>query len=329
MATRWGVIGTSNISHDFAVAMSTLPRTEHLITAVASKDKARSQEFAEQFDIPKAYDSYSLVATDNEVDVVYVGTLNEHHYSVSRLMLEHGKNVLCEEPFCQNTEQVQQLVELARSKNLFIMEAMWMFFTPAFTILREEINKGTIGEPLQIISSFGTPMSESLIQQRNSGGSILELAVFSVYMSQFLFGPEKPQIYGACGQLTESGFDKDASVILKYSNGRISTFLSHFKVDLPNEAIVFGTKGNIKLYDPFWSATKMSVNGTDINIDVPPTKKSTRYGNSVQLIYEIQEVRNCLLKGLNESSIVPWSLSIENAILVEDIRKKLGVTICK
>jgi len=67
MATRWGVIGTSNISHDFAVAMSTLPRTEHLITAVASKDKARSQEFAEQFDIPKAYDSYSLVATDNEV----------------------------------------------------------------------------------------------------------------------------------------------------------------------------------------------------------------------------------------------------------------------
>lgn len=57
------------------------------------------------------------------------------------------------------------LFQLARSKNLFIMEAMWMFFTPAFTILREEINKGTIGEPLQIISSFGTPMSESLIQQ--------------------------------------------------------------------------------------------------------------------------------------------------------------------
>ena len=41
-----------------------------------------------------------------------MGTLNEHHYSVSRLMLEHGKNVLCEEPFCQNTEQVQQLVEV-------------------------------------------------------------------------------------------------------------------------------------------------------------------------------------------------------------------------
>jgi len=66
-------------------------------------------------------------------------------------------------------------------------------------------------------------------------------------MSQFLFGPEKPQIYGTCGQLTKFGFDKDANVILKYNNGGISTFLSHFKVNLPNEAIVFGTKGNIKV----------------------------------------------------------------------------------
>lgn len=45
-------------------------------------------------------------------DVVYVGTLNEHHYSVSRLMLENGKNVLCEEPFCRNAKEVKQLIEV-------------------------------------------------------------------------------------------------------------------------------------------------------------------------------------------------------------------------
>lgn len=66
-------------------------------------------------------------------------------------------------------------------------------------------------------------------------------------MSQILFGPKKPHIYGTCGQFTESGYDKNASVILKYSNGRISSFFSHFKVKLSNEAVVFGTKGNIKV----------------------------------------------------------------------------------
>lgn len=67
MATRWGIIGTSNISHDFVVAMNTLSRTEHLVTAVASKDMARSKEFAKQFDIPKSYDSYLSIANDTEV----------------------------------------------------------------------------------------------------------------------------------------------------------------------------------------------------------------------------------------------------------------------
>lgn len=67
MATRWGIIGTSNISHDFVVAMNTLPRTEHTVTAVASRDIARSQEFAKQFDIPKTYDSYLSLANDLEV----------------------------------------------------------------------------------------------------------------------------------------------------------------------------------------------------------------------------------------------------------------------
>lgn len=67
MATRWGIVGTSNISHDFVVAMNTLPRTEHLVLAVASTDINRSREFAKQFEIPKAYDSYLSVATDAEV----------------------------------------------------------------------------------------------------------------------------------------------------------------------------------------------------------------------------------------------------------------------
>lgn len=97
----------------------------------------------------------------------------------------------------------------------------------------------------------------------------------------------------------------------------------------------------------------MTVNGTDIDIDVPQTKEATRYRNSVQLIHEIREVRNCLLKGrklllkyifmyllihttympysyisgLKESTLVPWSLSIENAGLIEEIRKQLGVAI--
>lgn len=67
MATRWGIAGISNMSHDFVVAMSTLSRSEHIVTAVASRDIARSKKFAEEFEISKAYGSYLSVANDMEV----------------------------------------------------------------------------------------------------------------------------------------------------------------------------------------------------------------------------------------------------------------------
>jgi len=67
MATKWGIVGTSNISHDFIIAINTLPRTEHLVTAIASNNIVRAQEFATQFEIPKAYGSYALMANDTEV----------------------------------------------------------------------------------------------------------------------------------------------------------------------------------------------------------------------------------------------------------------------
>jgi len=67
MATRWGVLGTSNISHDFVVAINTLPQAEHIVRAVASRDITRSQKFAKQFKISKAYDSYLSVALDEGV----------------------------------------------------------------------------------------------------------------------------------------------------------------------------------------------------------------------------------------------------------------------
>lgn len=67
MATRWGILGTSNISHDFVIAINTLPQTEHIVRAVASRDITRSQEFAKKFEISKAYDSYLSIAKDDTV----------------------------------------------------------------------------------------------------------------------------------------------------------------------------------------------------------------------------------------------------------------------
>lgn len=92
------------------------------------------------------------------LEVVYVGTIHPYHYSVVKLMLTHGKNVLCEKPLSMNLNQTSELVSLAKEKQLFLMEAVWSRCFPAYDMLRRELDLGTVGEVLQVNANLGAPI---------------------------------------------------------------------------------------------------------------------------------------------------------------------------
>ena len=120
--TRWGVFGASQIAHDFLVAMKTLPQIEHTVVAIGSRSLERAAEFAAKHDIAKAYGSYEELAKDENVEVVYVATLHPTHAPLCKLALNHGKHVLCEKPMTMNLKDSKELFEIAKAKELFIME---------------------------------------------------------------------------------------------------------------------------------------------------------------------------------------------------------------
>lgn len=155
MALRWGVAGAGSVSRDFASVVESLSSDEHRIVAVAARDLSRAEEFAQCFDIPTAYGSYLELARDPNVEVVYIGVLNHKHLEVSLLMLEHGKHVLCEKPLCLNEKQARQLIECAKQKNLFLMEGIWSRFFPSYKYIREQIEKGKLGEVEHIDLEYG------------------------------------------------------------------------------------------------------------------------------------------------------------------------------
>ena len=90
--------------------------------AVAGRSLDRAKEFAARHSIAKAYGSYEQLAQDNDVDVVYVGTIHPTHYDCCMKMFEYNKHVICEKPLTMNAIQTKQLIETARSKKLFLME---------------------------------------------------------------------------------------------------------------------------------------------------------------------------------------------------------------
>lgn len=91
-------------------------------------------------------------------DVAYIGALNPDHYSLTRLFLENGKHVLCEKPLCLNFKQVKSLTDLARSKKLFLMEAVWSRFAPSYQELEKDIAAGKLGDVMFVDVNFGVPI---------------------------------------------------------------------------------------------------------------------------------------------------------------------------
>ncbi|KAG1671717.1 Trans-1,2-dihydrobenzene-1,2-diol dehydrogenase [Nymphon striatum] len=228
MKLRWGIVCTGMISNDFMMALKCLPEKDHEAVAVAARQISDAQSFAKNYQIKPI-----VKCVDHVTDVVYVGIINSLHLKISKLMLEHGKNVLCEKPLAMNLREVIEMTDLAKKKNLYLMEAIWSRCFPLYKKLAELITSNYIGDIKFVNCNFG----------------IVTLA----------FNHEKPVKIAAVGTLNDDDTDTAFSVSMVFPNGGQASIAG--SVDVPCDAIIYGTKGTIKLHNPFWCAFEMTVNG--------------------------------------------------------------------
>ncbi|XP_055685610.1 trans-1,2-dihydrobenzene-1,2-diol dehydrogenase-like [Lutzomyia longipalpis] len=326
MALKWGIVTTGLIAHDFVNAVSTLPANEHEVVAVAAREKSKAEEFAKTHGIPRAYEGYEAVAKDPEVEVVYVATLNTTHYAVAMQMLEHGKHVLCEKPLCMNEKEARKLITFAESKKLFIMEAIWSRFFPSYQYLKRQIDAGTLGEIKEVNVTFGFHLDSDRVQQKKlGGGTILDLGVYTIQVSQWAFR-EPPKEIKATGNLNDDGVDIEMKAELIYSNGVAKIQTSATK-KLKNEAVIIGTKGQITLNDTFWCPISLTdVDGTVKTWPLPQARHPHfNFLNSCGLRYEAEEVRKCITAGQLQSDHVSHNESLIIAKIEDELRRQIGV----
>ena len=148
-----GIIGTGNIASVMAQTISKMKGVK--LYAVASRQKVRAEVFAGKYGCKKAYGSYEELAEDDKVDLVYIATPHSEHYANVKLCLMKDKPVLCEKAFTANAVQAEELIFLAKERNIFLAEAMWTRYMPMLTTIREVLGSGVIGEPKTLTANLG------------------------------------------------------------------------------------------------------------------------------------------------------------------------------
>ena len=317
---RWGIIGTGNIASQFAQGLESL--SDARLVAVGSRTHDSAATFAKRFGATHAYGSYEELAHDANVDAVYIATPHTLHKENSLLCLNADKAVLCEKPFAINAAEANEVIELARERRLFLMEAMWSRFLPLLVRVRQLLAENAIGEVRMLTVDFGfrtdiDPQSR-LFDPALGGGALLDVGIYPVSLASMIFGA--PKRIATLAHLGETGMDEQAAIVMGYENGKIATLTTAIRTNTPQEALILGSNGSIKLPTPWWHGTTLTleVDGKEPEqIELPYT------GNGYN--YEAAEVARCLRIGRLESDVMPLDETLAIIRTTDQIRAAWGL----
>ncbi|MDF7823266.1 Gfo/Idh/MocA family oxidoreductase [Pontiellaceae bacterium B12227] len=313
---QWGIIGCGGIAHVFATSLQALEEGELL--ACASRTPGKAQEFSDKHDIERTYSDYESLVADPDIDAVYIATTHNFHYENAKLCLENGKHVLCEKSFTVNTVQARELIELAKTKKLFLMEAVWTRFLPAIVKLQEALQEGVIGDIKTVTASFCLgrefPDEHRLKNINLAGGALLDLGIYPISLADIVFGKRPDRIQSSVVK-ANTGVDESSFYLFDYDDGSRATLFSSLTNNMPNEAIISGTEGYIRV-PLFWAAKQYHIHRQDEEPDIV----SADYADGENFRFEIAHAMECIRAKKMESEVYPLSKTIEIMETMDTLR---------
>ncbi|WP_026553752.1 Gfo/Idh/MocA family protein [Arthrobacter sp. 35W] len=329
-ALRWGVVATGGIAGTVTADLALLE--DAVLQAVSSRTEPKAADFAARFGFASHYfdggadglgpAGYEQLVQDPAVDVVYIATPHAQHYRVAKAALEAGKHVLCEKALTINAAETKVLIELARERGLFLMEAVWARFVPGIQRALSVIASGEIGTVKWVRADLGFPapldLSARIWNPSDGGGALLDVTVYPLLWAWGALGA--PSRVQATGTITDFGVDSQNALTLEYDGGAQAQLMSYLTSHGPRAAVVAGTKGMIE-------SVKSVNNPRTIRIS---TGWDTQREESFDIpgsgyTYQLREVTRCIQSGLLESPTMPLSDSLAIMELFDDVRAQLGV----
>ncbi len=311
---RFGIMGAGKIAHKFAQAIIGI--NEYLY-AVASRDIGRAIEFQEKYNLEKAYGSYEALLADPKVDCIYVATPMAMHYEDMLLCLEAGKHVLCEKTFTLNYKQTEHIFQIAKAKNLFVMEAMWTRFLPTIQEVQKLVADGEIGDIISMEAFINLkldfPPESRIYSKALGGGALLDVGVYPINLANMFMGI--PDSFDTSVKLGPTGVDIDEKITYFYPHSHADLYASVVN-DERKEAYIYGTKGYVHIPGFWYTETAIVYNN---HHKIIKTIEHKHIVNGFE--YEIFEAIKCIKKKWIESPIMPHKTSLEIMRQMDEIRK--------
>lgn len=314
-----GIIGTGWIAEKMAITLEGMEGVEAY--AVASRQLQTACDFADRWGFTRAYGSYEEMLDDEEVELVYIATPHSHHFEHARMSLLKGKAVLCEKAFTANARQAEELLNLAKEKELFITEAIWTRYMPLSQTINDLVNGGIIGRPMTLSANLGYPIGnrERLRQPALAGGALLDLGVYALNFASMVFGTDVERVTSTCVK-TDTGVDAQNSITLTFKDGKIAVLHSSMLSMTDRQGIISGDKGHL-IIENINNQQRIRVVTEDYKTAVVYNCPPQITGYEYQVYASMEALRN----GWLESPYMPHAETLRIMRMMDDLRREWGV----
>lgn len=247
---RFGTIGSGWITDEYI--HGALDSGLWQLTAVYSRTEERARAYADRHGAKLAFTSVQAMAASPEVDAVYVASPNALHYQHCKVLLEHGKHVICEKPLCAQADRVRELQAIAQEHGVVFLEAIMFLHLPQRKLLEDTLAK--LGKLSMVKLDFCQRSSKldgylngqlpNIFNPAMEAGALMDLGVYCVYPALTLFG--KPDSFTIDPQMLDSGVDGAGIMTLRYPDKLVT--LTYSKLGQAGANSDFqGTEGTLSV----------------------------------------------------------------------------------
>jgi xylose dehydrogenase (NAD/NADP) len=247
---KWGILSTADINRKLIPGAHASELVE--LAAVGSRNQARAEAFAQEWEIPRAYGSYEALLADPEIEAVYIPLPNTLHVEWSVKALEAGKHVLCEKPLTRHPEEVDLAFDAADRAGRLLMEAFMYRHNPQTRRLSELVAEGAIGELRLVRSAFSYSLYDHdniRLRTEVEGGALMDVGCYNVSGSRLLAG-EPERVWGEAWY-GPSGTDWVFTGTMRFPGDVIATFDCGTALTERDELEAIGSEGSLFVDDPW------------------------------------------------------------------------------
>jgi predicted dehydrogenase len=248
---RWGLLGTARINRSLMPAIRAGERST--LVAVASRDQARADAYAREWNIPRAFGSYEALVADPGVDAVYVPLPNHLHVDWTVASARAGKHVLCEKPLALDTAGVDRIADAGRTHKVAIAEAFMYRHQAQTDRVVALVADGAIGQLRFVRGSFSFPLTREgdvRLTPEWGGGSLWDVGCYPVTYTMLLAGGAPAAVSGRA-EYGPTGIDIAFAGVLEFANGMLGAFDCGFASAFRTGMEIVGSGGVLHVDNPF------------------------------------------------------------------------------